>query len=177
MTKQAKQKRTKQDNPPWYVAVVAELSRLTGHWKQEATILGILDKETAGQGWDTAAFWRQPHICNRNTYYKWMQHDGRFQEVLSNCRDAVRTYRRTSAIANIDDAMMIIQEASPDAARKLTYLINAEDDGDAIRAAIALLDRASKSTAAKTPDQIIHMPSVGAALARIYGEDGDDDDG
>lgn len=170
MPNRAKQKSTKQDKPAWYHAVIAELSRLTGHWKQEPCILGIIDAETKGEGWDRPSFWSQPDKPNRNTFYKWVKQDAVFVAVLENCRTAVRTYRREAAIAAIDEAEMIIQEASPQAARKLVDHIDAEDDGDSIRASNSILDRASKSTANKQPDTTIRLPSVAEALEKIYGD-------
>lgn len=172
MADQAKQNQTKRDRPPWYPAITAELDRLTGHWKQEPTLLGILNAEINGEGWDTPEFWRRPEIANRNTYYKWIKQDDRFVEVMAACKTAIRSFRRQATIELIDEAMLIIQEGSTTAARQLVKLAtSAEHHSDQIRASNSILDRSSKSTASKTPDQTIHMPSIAAAMERIYGSD------
>lgn len=177
MTKQAKQKSTKAyTQPAWYTAVTAELERLTGHWKQEPTILGIISKEIAGEAWDTDDFWKEPGHPNRSTYYKWMKQDETFLDVLEKCKQAVRTYRREESINHIDEAMLIIQEASPQAARKLVQHIDAPDDGDSIRASNSILDRASKDTANKQPDATIKVPGIIEAMDIIYG-DAEDESG
>ena len=174
MTYQAKQNRIKEDRPAWYHAVLAELAKLTGHWKQEPCILGIINAETIGEGWDTDAFWSHPAHPNRNTYYKWMSHDETFSEVLANCRTAVRAYRREAALTAIDEAEVIIQEASPQAARKLVKHIEATDDADSIRAINSIVDRADKTTAPKTQDIRINLPSVAEAMDKIYGDENDE---
>jgi hypothetical protein len=175
MPNQAKQNQTKPDRPPWYAAVVAELGKLTGHWKQEPTLLGILSAEVNGEGWDRPYFWSQPQIANRNTYYKWIKQDSRFVEVLENCRQAIKLYRREAAINMIDEAMLIIQEGSPQAAKQLVQEISlAEYASDRIRASNSVLDRASKSTASKQADQTIHMPEIADAMAFVYGEEEDE---
>jgi len=173
----AKQKHTEADAIPWYPAVVAELQRLTGHWKQEPTLLGILSREVSGRRWDNDDFWALPDIANRSTYYKWMLHDQTFQEVSANCRAAIAAYRRQEALTAIDEAILLLQEAAPQAARRLIRVLSdPSKDSDAIRAANSLLDRASASTASKTADQTVHMPEVADALNFIYGISTMDDD-
>lgn len=172
----AKQNGTEQDTPSipmWYPAVIAELARLSGHWKQEPCILGIIQRETVGQGWDTDTFWANPDKPNRNTFYKWMKQDAVFIDVLENCRTAVRSYRREKAIAAIDEAELILQEASPEAARALVGVVADEwsKDVDIIRASNSILDRASQSTANKQADMTINVPSVVDALEKIYGDE------
>ena len=158
--------------PLWYNAVISELARLDGHWKQEPCILGIIDRETNGEPWDTPVFWQRPTHPNRNTFYKWMKSDPIFADVLESCRTAVRSYRRERAIQAIDEAELIMQEASPDAARALVKVIDSmvAKNADKIRAANSLLDRASASTANKQAETTINLPSVEDAMQKIYGD-------
>lgn len=78
---------------------------------------------------------------------------------------------RTNAAATaVDEAMLMLQEAAPEAAQILIGLLTKTKNAKVLRlVANSILDRASKKTAVKQ-DQI-ELPGLEAALTTIFGDE------
>lgn len=143
--------------------------------KQESTILAIVDRQAAGEAFDTAAFWLRSDTAARSTYKKWRQHDTAFVSALELARTAVRDWQADQAITAVEDALLKLQLATPDFVNKIIKIAKeSENDFAALNAAFGGLDRAHKNTAPKTQD--VEIPGLDSALEKIYGDEPEDDD-
>jgi hypothetical protein len=138
--------------------------------KKEATILGIIELGLMGEGYDKPEFWGRGDTAARSTYMKWRQDDPRFVNCLEECRKIAREWRSQLTTDSVEDALVILQLKSPEAARKIADLVTDENPRVALDAATRLLDRASVQTGKKAT-QTIAWPGLDEQLEKVYGDD------
>jgi hypothetical protein len=133
----------------WVTAARSELDRLTGTnaAKKRATIIALVDARLAGTP-ETAVFGRKD-TCSRNIYHSKWKHDPDFALSLENITRIAREWHDGRALRALELAAERLALAAPVAAGRLVSLMQDQNSAVALRAAVGILDRAGKQTAAK----------------------------
>lgn len=135
----------------WLAEAQEALARLDGTaWaeKKKATIIALVDARLAGR--PEESIWNRPEVCARNTYHSKWKRDPLFAEVLAEVDRLAKAHRDGRALRALQQAAERLALASPVAVGKLVERLNSTDENIILRAAVAILDRADFSTAAKS---------------------------
>ena len=149
------------------------LDRLRGRhdtrYTKEVLIVEMMKQMVLGLGFDNQEFWERDDTPARSTYMNWRK-SKLFVSVLEECRTITREWRTKQTAVSVEEALIILQLKSPDAARKVAELVDDPDGKLALTAATKLLDRASVDTGKKQQPTMI-LPNLHEALDFIYGDE------
>lgn len=148
----------------WQTAAATELARITGRnaTLKRNTILSLVTAEMT----NTPMAWgRGSGNCARSTWLDKWSKDPLVAEVRANVLHIAEEHRQEAAATAVTEALTIIQEAAPIAARAVVALLGNESAAMRRLAAEAILDRASRVTAVKRDDKDTMTPEQLAALA------------
>ena len=110
--------------------------------------------------------------CARSTWLDHWQNEPQVIATLTAVLEAIQTERTNAAATAVDEAMLRLQEAAPEAAQILIGLLTKTTNAKILRlVANCMLDRASRKTAAKQDS--IEIPGLEAALSTIFGDEGE----
>lgn len=155
--------------PTWLDAARPHLAAITGHnhIKKRNTVFDF----AVSQVLNTQMTWgRGSGHCARSTWLDHWQHEPQVKATLTAVLEAIQTARTNAAATAVDEAMIMLQEAAPEAAEVLIGLLTKTKSAKVLRlVANSILDRASKKTAVKQ-DQI-EIPGLDAALGTIFGNE------
>ncbi len=137
--------------PEWSAAteILDALDRLQAPHKQKkiTTVLALVDARLAGKSEESV--WSQPGTVARTNYHAKWKKDPLFAEVLATVHRAALRQQNSRATDTILRAQHILRISSAGAATTLVKAMTSTDEQIAIRAALAILDRAGLETAAK----------------------------
>lgn len=143
--------------PDWSASaeILDALGRLQAPHLQKkiTTILALVDARLAGRSEESV--WSQPGTVARNNYHAKWKKDELFAEVLATVHRAALRHQNQRAT----DAMLLAQHrirlASVPAASTVIRTMQSTDEQVALRAALAILDRAGLETAPKAETHAI----------------------
>lgn len=155
--------------PHWLEAARPHLAAITGrnHIKKRNTVFDVAVSRVL----NTPMTWgRGTGHCARSTWLDHWQHEPQVQATLTAVLEAIQTARMSAAATAVDEAMMMLQEAAPEAAEVLIGLLSKTKSAKVLRlVANSILDRASKKTAVK--QDAVDIPGLEAALGTIFGSE------
>ncbi|MCC6602786.1 MAG: hypothetical protein IT327_06230 [Anaerolineae bacterium] len=155
--------------PTWVEAARPHLMAITGasKIKKRNTVFDV----AISQVLNTPMTWgRGTDHCARSIWLDSWQHEPQVQLALTAVLDTLQTERTNAAATAVDQAMVMLQEAAPQAAEVLISLLTATSNAKVLRlVANSILDRASKKTAVKQDD--VEIPGLEAALSTIFGDE------
>ncbi len=155
--------------PTWLDAARPHLAAITGRnaIKKRNTVFDF----AVSQVLNTKMTWgRGTGHCARSTWLGHWQHEPQVKATLTAVLETIQTERTNAAATAVDEAMLMLQEAAPEAAQILIGLLTKTKSAKVLRlVANSILDRASKKTAVKQ-DQI-ELPGLDTALTKIFGDE------
>ena len=137
--------------PYWSAAteILDALDRLQAPHKQKkiTTVLALVDARLAGRSEETV--WSQPGTVARSNYHTKWKKDELFSDVLATVYRAALRQQNQRATDALLMAQHRIRLASVPAAGTVIKAMGSTDEQIALRAALAILDRAGLETAPK----------------------------
>lgn len=138
--------------PEWSAAteILDALDRLQAPHKQKkiTTILALVDARLAGRSEESV--WNQPGTVARTNYHAKWKKDALFADVLATVYRLAQRQQNQRATDALLLAQHRIRLASVPAASTMIRAMGSTDEAIALRAALAVLDRAGLETATKT---------------------------
>ncbi len=157
--------------PSWVDAARPHLTAITGanKIKKRNTVFDF----AVSQVMNTQMTWgRGTGHCARSTWLDHWQHEPQVQAALTAVLEILQTRRTDAAATAVDQAMVMLQEAAPEAAQVLVGLLSRTKSAKVLRlVANSILDRASRKTTVK--QDAVEIPGLESALSTIFGDEGD----
>ncbi len=136
----------------WIDLVVDELDKLAGQSGEDlmrSTIIAVVDRKLQGLPVEHI-FGSSPKIASASAFYKWRRQNSTFRSVLDTCWHMARDYEERRALVAVERAAVRLKLAAPLASARVIKTMSSSDENTALRAALALLDRADKETGVKS---------------------------
>lgn len=130
--------------PPWESEVIRVLDRLKdgASRKKRSAILAVVTARTSGIS--LTQLWASPdRPCSEGAYYRWMEEDPIFKEVLEEVERLAFAYMDRESLENLRAAKRSLATAARAAGDELFNLLASDDPKIRLAAANSILDRAA----------------------------------
>lgn len=117
--------------------------------KKRRAVIAYANGFLAGQS-ITETFTADDAPCNRETFHRWKAKDAQFAQAIEQIQAEVQAVTDKEAIESIRRAASKLALIADEAVDRMHDLLYSSDQNVALKAAIAILDRAGLETAAKT---------------------------